>query len=131
MIKIRHGGDPPKTPGAPHDQQAGVARLELQHAADALVRDHGANRVLGTLQRRRLHEVFVRGRARKIIRQVARYYRRINVAVLDLQRHGTLEVNEEGMVELRSGAYPTALRQLARGADGAMKNDLGEVLMPA
>src|SRR3569833_4498852 len=131
MVKVGHGGEPPKTPGAPHDQQARIACLELQHAADAFIRHHCPNRMLSPLQRSSLHEVLMGGDDREVVLQIAGHHGRIHIAILDLQRQRALEMNEEGVIEFSARSDCAAFGELAGRSDGAVKNDFGLVLMPA
>ncbi len=123
--------DPPLREGAAHDEQARLAGLEPQQAADTPLGQQRAHGVLGALQRRHAHQELVRGGAGEVVAQVAGRGQRVDVALLDLQRRAVLEVGEERVVERRAGPRREALGELATRGHALQRHHLQAVLVAA
>jgi len=107
------------------------AGVEFQHSTYAGLRNHGPDCVLCALQRCGLHENSCGVIRVKSFRKVARNDRRIHIAVLDLQGHSALEVDQQRGDPAVRPLNTTTLPNFAGGADRAQKYDLRLVFMPA
>ena len=117
--------------GAPQDQQARLARLELQQSPDARLGQQRPHHVLGALQRRHADQELVRGGAREIVAQVAGRHLWVDVALLDLQRQSVVEMREQRVIECGAGPHAAAFGELARRAHRFQRDHLDAVLVAA
>jgi hypothetical protein len=83
------------TPSDALDEERRLVGFKFEEPSDARIRVHGPHDVLDTLQRRDLHQVFIRRQLREVSRQIVGCDARIDETILDLQCDVVFEMHDE------------------------------------